>query len=82
MRDEREMMRRGGVSGPLPATLRPQLSPELAEALELFNIMGGLEWGAIPIMFALYEVKDPERMITRLAIIRDALNEPRDYGKN
>lgn len=50
--------------------------------MELFNLMGGLDWAALPIMFALFDVRDPAAMITRLAIIRDAVNAPRDDGNN
>lgn len=40
--------------------------------------MGGLEWSALPLLFAVYDVKDPENMIARLAIIRDKVNTPPD----
>lgn len=70
-------MRQAGV-GPLPTRLRPELAPELAEAVELYNMMGGLDWTALPVMFGLYGVRDPEATIVRLAIIRDALGAPRD----
>lgn len=40
--------------------------------------MGGLEWQAIPVVFALYDVQDPEAMIMRLAMIRDAHQAPHD----
>ena len=76
------MMRLGGVSGPLPASLRPTLDPDLSEALEMYNLMGGLEWSALPIMFAMFDIKDPAATIVRLAIIRDAANRPRDNGPN
>lgn len=48
----------------------------------MYNIMGGLEWTALPVMFVLFSISDPAATITRLAIIRDALNAPRDNGNH
>ena len=70
------MMRRGGITGPLPPSMRPALPPELVVAMEMFNLMGGLDWAAVPVLFAMYDIDEPARMITRLAMIRDKVSEP------
>jgi len=44
------------------------------EAIEIYSTMGGLDWAAIPLLFSLYNVQEPERMVQRLVLIRDLLN--------
>jgi hypothetical protein len=65
-------MKKKGGSG-LPDSMRPELPAELCEALDMFNLMGGLDWSAVPLVFGLFDVRDPGAAIYRLAMIRDAL---------
>lgn len=60
----------------LPDHIRPVADPDHLEALELFNLMAGLDWSALPLLFALRDVEDPELMVIRLAIIREQMNKP------
>lgn len=66
----------------MPPHLRPQADPDHLEALEIYNLMGGLDWAAVPMVFGLRDVRDPEMMLIRLAIIRDKLSEPPTDDRN
>jgi hypothetical protein len=67
-------LREGGyMQRPIPEKYRPELPGDLREALVLFNVMGGLDWSAVPVLFELYRIEDKETMINRLALLRDAL---------
>lgn len=45
------------------------------EAIEIYSIMGGLDFNAIPFLFALFNVGNAERMLSLLITIRDTLNK-------
>lgn len=59
--------------GPIPAGFVPDISPALEEAVEMYNVMGGLDWQALPYVLTMYSVADVPRSIQRLAIVRDAV---------
>ena len=37
-----------------------------------WNLMGGLDWSALPVVCEMLGVKEPEVLITQLVAIRDA----------
>lgn len=39
----------------------------------MYNVMGGLDWQALPYVLTMYSVADVPRSIQRLAIVRDAV---------
>lgn len=46
--------------------------PEGADlARRAWNLMGGLDWAALPVVVELLGVADPERLVYQLAAIRD-----------
>ena len=58
----------------LPAQLQPghQTTPlPIATAVEAWNLMGGIDWSALPIVIDLLGVSDPEALIAQLVAIRD-----------
>jgi hypothetical protein len=40
-------------------------------AVKAWNIMGGLDWNALPIVFEILGVDDPETVINQLVTIRE-----------
>ena len=57
----------------LPEQLRPAGQPttEIALAIRAWNLCGGMEWEAIPIVADILGVRDVERLIYQMTIIRD-----------
>jgi len=49
--------------------------PGVAIAIEAWNVMGGVDWAALPIVLDLLGVSDPELLIRQLLHIRDKMNE-------
>jgi len=41
-------------------------------AVAAWNIMGGLDWSALPIIVEMLGVREPDVLITQLVAIRDA----------
>ncbi len=72
------MRRRGGLSGRIPDRFRPNVGEDEQIALELYGVMGGLDWQALPLLLQLYDIADPERTIQHLVTIRNEMNRPRD----
>ena len=56
--------------GLLPDDLRPEITETDALALRLYNLMGGLDWAALPVVFTWYGIDDADTMIERLLIIK------------
>lgn len=54
-----------------PAHLRPELDMELSLAVTLAGYMRGLDWAAIPMLFDLFAVTNPERMLNHLTRLRE-----------
>ena len=46
----------------------------IATAVQAWNLMGGIDWSALPIVIDLLGVSDPEALITQLVAIRDHQN--------
>ena len=57
----------------MPEQLRPAGNPsqEIAIAIRAWNLCGGMEWAAIPVVADLLGVRDVERLIYQMTIIRD-----------
>jgi hypothetical protein len=60
----------------LPPQLRPA-SPDFTTALAIraWNVMGGIDWAALPIVCELFGVADPDLLIHQLVAIRDSQRE-------
>jgi len=41
-------------------------------AVAAWNLMGGLDWSALPVVVEVLGVREPEVLITQLVAIRDA----------
>lgn len=46
-------------------------------AMRAWNLMGGLDWAALPLVADLLGVEDVERMVPELVAIRDFENDAR-----
>jgi hypothetical protein len=57
--------------GKLPGFHPGPPPPESSQAVEAWNIMGGLNWSALPIVVELIGVDDVELLIEQLVIIRN-----------
>jgi len=61
--------------------IQPEPPPTTAMlAVEAWNLMGGLDWGALPVVCAMIGVEDPENLIRQLVVIRDRENEDARSG--
>ncbi|MCC6824014.1 MAG: hypothetical protein IT579_25140 [Verrucomicrobia subdivision 3 bacterium] len=68
------MLKRGQATREQLAELRPDLDPENETAVMLWNAMGGkIDWAALPLLFGLHRVADPETMIERLLVLQDEM---------
>ncbi len=47
-------------------------------ALDAWNLAGGLEWPALPIVAAILGVDDIEGMVRRMVVIRNGLRARKD----
>jgi hypothetical protein len=56
--------------GKLPGFSPGPPPPESQQAVEAWNIMGGLNWTALPVVVELLGVDDVELLIEQLVIIR------------
>jgi hypothetical protein len=57
--------------GKLPGFHPGPAPPESSQAVEAWNLMGGLKWEALPIVVELIGVDDVELLIEQLVIIRN-----------
>lgn len=57
--------------GPLPPGAPPA---GLEVAVQAWNMMGGLDWNALPVIADLLGVEDMELLINQLVVIRNGLN--------
>jgi hypothetical protein len=60
----------------LPDQLKPAGGPpdDVAIAIHAWNLCGGMEWSAIPIVADVLGIRDVERLIHQLVAIRDRQN--------
>lgn len=56
----------------------PPISHESRTAIQIWNVLGGLEWAGLPVVAEMYGVDDPAGLIERLVLIRDTLAEKED----
>lgn len=47
-------------------------------ALSAWNLAGGLEWSAIPLVAEILDVDDVEGLVRRMVVIRNGLRARRD----
>lgn len=57
------------MPGPLKPAGRP--SDEIALAIRAWNLCGGMDWAAIPIVADLLGVRDAEHLIYQMSAIRE-----------
>lgn len=55
----------------LPAAIQPAQSSDTAQAIHAWNLMGGLDWAALPVIVELLGIADPEPLIYQLQAIRN-----------
>ena len=56
----------------LPPQLRPAApDPATGQAIRAWNLMGGLDWAALPTVADLLGIRDPDILIHQLVVIRD-----------
>ena len=55
------------------ARYAPQLNARNAVAIEVWNLLGGLDWAGLPMAIALYQIDDVPALVRRLAQIRDGM---------
>jgi hypothetical protein len=61
--------------------IQPEPPPDGAKfAVEAWNLMGGMDWEALPVVCAMIGVEDPEILIRQLVMIRDRQNEDSRNG--
>ena len=48
----------------------------VSRAIQAWNLMGGMDWAALPIVVEMLGVSDPETLIQQLAAIRDHQRAP------
>lgn len=55
----------------LPAEIQPAQSSDTARAIKAWNLMGGLDWAALPVVCELLGIADPEPLIYQLQALRN-----------
>lgn len=53
----------------------PPISPENKVAIQIWNVLGGLEWAGLEIAAEKYGVDDPGGLIDSLVLIRKTMDE-------
>ena len=61
----------------MPEQVRPvaQLDGETALLIRAWNIMGGIDWAALPVIAEMLGIDDIETLVLQLVAIRDAQRE-------
>ena len=61
----------------MPEQVRPvaQLDGETVLSIRAWNIMGGIDWAAIPVIAEMLGIDDIETLVLQLVAIRDAQRE-------
>ena len=61
----------------MPEQVRPvaQLDGETALSIRAWNIMGGIDWAALPVIAEMLGIDDIETLVLQLVAIRDAQRE-------
>ena len=61
----------------LPEQVRPvaQLDGETVLSIRAWNIMGGIDWAALPVIAEMLGIDDIETLVLQLVAIRDAQRE-------
>ena len=59
----------------MPGGLKPAEGPDQSTALAIsaWNLCGGMEWSAMPIIFDMLGISDVEHIIYQMSAIRDYL---------
>ena len=51
---------------------QPEQTPDDAQlAIQAWNVMGGIDWAALPLVCEMFGVDDPEKLVRQLCAIRD-----------
>ena len=61
----------------MPEQVRPvaQLDGESVLSIRAWNIMGGIDWAALPVIAEMLGIDDIETLVLQLVAIRDAQRE-------
>ena len=61
----------------MPEQVRPvaQLDGETVLSIRAWNIMGGIDWAALPVIAEMLGIDDIEALVLQLVAIRDAQRE-------
>ena len=61
----------------MPEQVRPvaQLDGETVLSISAWNIMGGIDWAALPVIAEMLGIDDIETLVLQLVAIRDAQRE-------
>ena len=61
----------------MPEQVRPvaQLDGEMVLSIRAWNIMGGIDWAALPVIAEMLGIDDIETLVLQLVAIRDAQRE-------
>ena len=61
----------------MPEQVRPvaQLGGETVLSIRAWNIMGGIDWAALPVIAEMLGIDDIETLVLQLVAIRDAQRE-------
>ena len=61
----------------MPEQVRPvaQLDGETVLSIRAWNIMGGIDWAALPVVAEMLGIDDIETLVLQLVAIRDAQRE-------
>ena len=61
----------------MPEQVRPvaQLDGETVLSIRAWNIMGGIDWSALPVIAEMLGIGDIETLVLQLVAIRDAQRE-------
>ena len=61
----------------MPEQVRPveQLDGETVLSIRAWNIMGGIDWAALPVIAEMLGIDDIETLVLQLVAIRDAQRE-------
>ena len=61
----------------MPEQVRPvaQLDGETVLSIRAWNIMGGIDWAALPVIAEMLGIGDIETLVLQLVAIRDAQRE-------
>lgn len=55
----------------MPDAIRPAIPPDAVPAVKAWNLMGGLDWAALPVVAEIFGVTEIDVFVHQLVAIRD-----------